>query len=203
MAFGRSSKSDDPGTARPAGRSAAPAAGESLIASGTVLRGDVYADGMLRVEGHVTGSIEAGRLTIARGGRVDGDVTSPAGNGDQAVLIDGRVGGAVRATRVEVGREGAVGSGMVVKEATVRGRVAGGIESDGRLLLEETAIVQGDVVARRLGLREGGQVFGTIRIGERPRDDDDAAAGPAASGPEGGEAAGESAEAQRGVREAS
>lgn len=172
MAFGRSKKTPDRAPAAPfpaasPGRRGPAAAGESLIAVGMVLDGDCHAQGMLRVEGHVKGSVDASRLAIGPTGRVDGDVTSNNAMGDEAVVIDGRVGGAVRAPKVEIGREGAVGAGMVVKEAVVRGRVAGGIETDGRLLLEETAIVEGDVTARRLGLREGGQVFGTIRIGEK------------------------------------
>ena len=175
MAFRRSKKPTQPTAAPSPPRAAAQAArrgaavGESLIAAGMVLTGDCHAEGMLRVEGHVKGSVDAARLAIGPTGRVDGDVTSQSAMGDEAVIIEGKVGGAVRAPRVEIGREGAVGAGMVVKEAVVRGRVAGGIETDGRLLLEETAVVEGDVTARRLGLREGGQVFGTIRIGERPR----------------------------------
>ncbi len=36
-----------------------------------------------------------------------------------------------------------------------------------RLVLEDTADVEGDVRARRLALKEGGQVNGTIWMGER------------------------------------
>lgn len=154
---------------RPAGRTGA----DSLIAAGMVLDGDCRTDGALLVEGHVTGNVHANRLVIGRTGVVDGDVTGQGGaaGSDDAVAIDGRVGGAVRAPRVEIGRDGAVGGGMKVKEAVVRGRVVGAILTEERLLLEETAVVEGDVTARRLGLREGGQVFGTIRIGEPPRDE--------------------------------
>ena len=113
MAFGRSKSDERPAAGRttPQGRTDG-AYGESLIAAGMILHGDVHAEGMLRVEGHVKGSIEAGRLTVGLGGTVDGDVTSPAGSGEQAVIIEGRVGGAVRAPRVEVGREGEVGGGL-------------------------------------------------------------------------------------------
>ena len=43
----------------------------------------------------------------------------------------------------------------------------GGILARKRLALEETAEVEGDVDARRLALKEGGQVNGTIRMGDR------------------------------------
>lgn len=152
-----------------AGHDTAVEAGESLIAAGMVLTGDCRTDGTLRVHGHVKGNVHATRLAIGPTGRVDGDVTGEGdGAGKYAVLIDGRVGGAVRAPRVEVGRAGAVGAGIQAKEAVVRGRVVGAIRTEERLLLEETAVVEGDVVARRLGLKEGGQVIGTIRIGETP-----------------------------------
>jgi cytoskeletal protein CcmA (bactofilin family) len=155
------------GDARPT--TASGGSGESLIAAGMVLDGDCRTDGSLLVQGHVTGNVHARRLVIGPTGRVDGDVTGDGGSGaENALLIDGRVGGAVRGPRVEISAGGAVGGGMVVKEAVVHGRVVGAIVTEERLLLEETAVVEGDVTARRLGLKEGGQVFGTIRIGERP-----------------------------------
>lgn len=171
------SKSDDNESDRAAGSATAGMdrtgdAGDSLIGAGMVLEGDCRTDGTLRVQGHVRGSVRANRLAIGPSGRVDGDVTGEGdGAGKHAVLIDGRVGGAVRAPHVEVGREGEVGAGIRAKEATVRGRVTGGIRAEERLVLEETAVVEGDVIARRLGLKEGGQVFGTIRIGEQPAGD--------------------------------
>jgi cytoskeletal protein CcmA (bactofilin family) len=150
-----------------AGDQRAIAAGDSLIGPDMVLTGDCRTDGSLRVNGHVKGSVQANRLSVGPTGRVDGDVTGHGGSaGEHAVTIDGRVGGAVRAPLVEVGRDGAVGAGIRAKEAVVRGRVTGTIRTEERLLLEETAIVEGDVTARRLGLKEGGQVFGTIRIGD-------------------------------------
>jgi cytoskeletal protein CcmA (bactofilin family) len=160
------------GTVTP-GTDGAVQVGESLIAAGMTLVGDCTTAGTLRVNGHVTGSVHANRLAIGPTGRVDGDVTGEGdGAGKHAVLVDGRVGGTVRAPRVEVGRDGAVGAGIRAKEAVVRGRVAGQIRTEERCLLEETAIVEGDVTALRLGLKEGGQVFGTIRIGQRPPGED-------------------------------
>lgn len=165
MALLRTKQEDFPSapSPRPSGRSV-----DSLIAPGMVLRGDCETEGVLRVEGRVTGNIRANGLTVSPGGEVEGDVTGPGGAPSRdTVMIEGRVHGSVRAPRVEVGRDGLVGAGMEVTEATVRGRVTGPIVAEQRLLLEETAVVDGDVTAKRLGLREGGQVFGTIRIGER------------------------------------
>jgi cytoskeletal protein CcmA (bactofilin family) len=49
----------------------------------------------------------------------------------------------------------------------VHGQVHGGILARQRLALEETAEVEGDVHARLLSLKEGGQVNGNINMGER------------------------------------
>lgn len=142
---------------------------DSLISADMVLDGDCRTDGKLRIDGQVKGDVQAGRLMVGESGRIGGSVTGQkSGPEDDSVIINGRVDGAVNAPRVQVGPAGAVGGGMSVQEAVIRGRVAGGIRTEGRLLLEETAIVEGDVVAGRLGLKEGGQVFGTIRIGEAP-----------------------------------
>jgi cytoskeletal protein CcmA (bactofilin family) len=141
---------------------------ESIIGVGTTLDGDCETSGSLRIEGRVTGNIRAGRLTVATDGHVAGDITAPAGgSAENIVRIDGRVDGTVSAPVVEIGPRGSVGAGLRVRDAVVRGRVAGAIVTEHRLRLEETAVVEGDVTAQRLGLAEGGQVFGTIRIGAR------------------------------------
>lgn len=171
MAFGRSKEPS--GGAAQASRPAAAVADGSLIAHGMVLDGDCEVDGALRVDGHVKGNVRAVRLIVGSGGRVDGDVIGPSGGAsDRAIVIEGRVGGAVRARQVEVAQNGSVGSGLTAHEAVVRGHVKGPIKTEHRLLLEETATVEGDVNARRLGLKEGGKVFGTIRIGERRGESD-------------------------------
>lgn len=177
---------------------------DSIIGAGTVLDGDCETPGSLRVEGRVTGSIRAARLTVAADGWVGGDINAPANARAESIArIDGRVDGTVTAPRVEIGPRGSVGSGMRVHDAVVRGRVAGAIVTEHRLLLEETAVVEGDVTAQRLGLAEGGQVYGTIRIGARPDPIAEAAgrasaSGRAAASSGGGRAAGERAGEQAG-----
>ena len=101
-------------------------------------------------------------------GSVDGDVIAAEGTkSDQVFVICGLVTGAVRAPQVEVRQGGRVHGGVVADEAVIHGQVHGGILARNRLTLEETADVEGDVHARRLALKEGGQVNGNIRMGER------------------------------------
>lgn len=143
-------------------------AGRSVIAQGTVLAGDCRTDGALRIDGRVKGTVRAGELQIGSGGRVDGDVETVAGAGGGAVVIEGRVGGAVRAHRIEVAPGGSIGSGLSASEAFVQGRVTGTIEAEVRLVLGETAVIEGNVTAGRLVLQEGGRVHGTVHIGRKP-----------------------------------
>lgn len=168
MAFGRSKEADREPETPPRREPSAGRGIDSFIAAGMVLDGDCQTDGTLRVDGHVKGNVRANHLTIGAGGRVDGTVTGAgrSGSAGETVLIDGRVGGAVSAPRVEIGRQGSIGAGLKVKDAVIRGRVLGEIRAEDRVLLEDTAVVEGDVTALRLELKEGGQLTGTVRIGQ-------------------------------------
>lgn len=147
----------------------------SYIGSTMKIKGDCETTGRLKIDGHVTGNVRAMGLEVSSGGRVDGDVEGPTDRStDDAVVIHGRVAGAVRGARVQVSREGSVDGGMFAAEAVVNGHVSGGIVAEHRLVLEETAVVEGDVSARRLALKEGGRVNGNIRMGETVTDGESA-----------------------------
>ena len=76
----------------------APAPNESVLGPTLTMKGEITFEGGLRVEGEVTGSITGqGRLTVARGGRVMGDIISAV------VVIEGKVYGNVTAAdRMEI-----------------------------------------------------------------------------------------------------
>lgn len=150
------------------GSSSGPPAEPSVIARGTILTGDCQTDGALRIDGHVKGAVRANQLTVGSGGRVDGDVETPTSAPDRTVVVEGRVGGSVHAHRVDVAPGGSIGSGLKANQAFVRGRVTGAIEAADRLILAETAVIEGNVTASRLGLHDGGRVHGTVRIGTKP-----------------------------------
>ncbi|HEX7900129.1 MAG TPA: polymer-forming cytoskeletal protein [Planctomycetota bacterium] len=75
-----------------------PAAGESVLGPTITLKGEITFEGGLRVEGIVTGTITGqGRLTVARSGRVMGDIISAV------VIIEGKVyGNVVAADKMEI-----------------------------------------------------------------------------------------------------
>ena len=121
----------------------------------------------MRIEGRVAGNLAASGVELAPGGTVDGDLMATTGSAaTKPFVIGGTVSGAVRASRVEVRKGGSVSGGVVADEAVIRGRVRGGVQARTRLALEESAEVEGDVLARRLSLEEGGRVNGTIRMGD-------------------------------------
>ena len=140
----------------------------SVITKDVRIVGDVETAGRLRLEGAVTGNVRAKSIELAATGSVEGDIVTLAGDdAKETFAIDGTVHGAVRARHVEVGQGGSVLGGIEADQATVSGRVQGGIQARDRLALRATAVVEGDIDARRLALEEGGQVNGNIRIGDR------------------------------------
>lgn len=72
--------------------------GLSIIGAGMRVVGDISADGVVKIEGSVTGTVRAAKqVLVARGGEVEGDVVS------REAIIGGEVRGAVYAEeRVEL-----------------------------------------------------------------------------------------------------
>jgi cytoskeletal protein CcmA (bactofilin family) len=140
----------------------------SVLTKDVRIVGDVETTGRVRLEGTVVGNVRARSLELAGSGSVEGDVVAISRDDDkETFVVEGTVHGAVRARHVEIGEGGSVLGGIETDHATVRGRVQGGIQARDRLALKATAVVEGDIDARRLALEEGGQVNGNIRIGDR------------------------------------
>lgn len=72
--------------------------GLSIIGTGMRVVGDITADGVVKVEGTVVGTVRAGRqVLVAKGGAVEGDVTA------REAIIGGEVRGSIHADeRVEI-----------------------------------------------------------------------------------------------------
>jgi cytoskeletal protein CcmA (bactofilin family) len=66
----------------------------SIISAEMTIRGDLRSPGDLQIEGTVIGEIDVGKLVIAEGGRVDGNITA------QNAKICGALNGSVRAAMV-------------------------------------------------------------------------------------------------------
>ncbi len=153
----------------------------SIISRQMHIRGDCVVEGAIRIEGRISGNVEAAALEVAESGTVEGDLSAASGPSSRPFVIAGRIDGAVRAKRVDIASSGVVLQGIEADEAHVRGRVEGGIVARERLFLEETAVVEGDVRAKKLALKEGGQVNGTIVMGDRAATGGSGSAGDEAS----------------------
>ena len=140
----------------------------SLISKEMHIKGNCETDGQLRIEGKISGNVTAHGIEFAASGSVKGDViAAEEAKSDQVFIISGLVTGAVQAPQVEVLQGGKVHGGIVADEAVIHGQVRGGVLARSRLVLEETAEVEGDVHARRLALKDGGQVNSNIHMGDR------------------------------------
>ena len=111
------------------------------------------------------GTRDAALTIISHGTRLVGELESAG-----VVKIDGVLDGTVRAEReVLVAKGGIVQGDIHTAEAVIGGEVIGSIFADGRVEVQEGATVRGDIVTRKLLVHEGGDVNGTIHMGD-PRD---------------------------------
>jgi cytoskeletal protein CcmA (bactofilin family) len=97
----------------------------SIIASGTIVSGDVKTDGTVKIEGEVLGNVHAGQqVLLARGSRVKGDVQT------REAVIGGLVEGAIRALeRVEIQATAVVQGDITTQRIVIAegGQVNGGL----------------------------------------------------------------------------
>jgi cytoskeletal protein CcmA (bactofilin family) len=106
-------------------------AGLSIIGSGMRVVGDISAEGVVKIEGTVVGTVQAGRqVLVAKGGLVEGDVVT------REAILGGEVRGSVQASeRVELQTTSVVHGDI----ATRRLLVQEGGEINGVLRMSETA----------------------------------------------------------------
>ncbi|HXF95675.1 MAG TPA: polymer-forming cytoskeletal protein [Gemmatimonadales bacterium] len=128
----------DKGTGTPEGVS-----GLSIIGSGMKVTGDLVAEGVIKIEGTVTGTVRAGRqVLVAKGGVVEGDVFT------REAIIGGEVRGGIQAEeRVEIQATSVVHGDI----ATRRLFVQEGGEINGVLRMGEDATLEREAERRRSG----------------------------------------------------
>lgn len=109
-------------------------AGLSIIGPGMKVVGDVTAEGVVKIEGAVTGTVKAGRqVLIAKGGLVEGDVLT------REAIVGGEVRGAIIAEeRVEVQATSVVFGDLTTRRLLVQD----GGEINGVIRMGEEAMEQ-------------------------------------------------------------
>jgi cytoskeletal protein CcmA (bactofilin family) len=91
-------------------------AGLSIIGSGMRVVGDISAEGVVKIEGTVVGTVQAGRqVLVAKGGLVEGDVVT------REAIIGGEVRGGIQASeRVELQTTSVVHGDIVTQRLLVQ-----------------------------------------------------------------------------------
>lgn len=83
------------------------------------------------------------------------------------VKVDGLVEGNILADRqVLVSKGGEVKGDIQSNEVIVGGRIEGSVRATGRVEVQSTATVDGDILTKRILVHEGGEVNGNLRMGE-------------------------------------
>ncbi len=97
---------------------------------------------------------------------IQGTVTA-----NEDLRLDGRVEGSIDVPNhvVTIGPEGRVEGEILAKVAVIEGFVRGGVRAADRMVMAETAVLDGDVATPRLEMREGARVDGRIEMPARLR----------------------------------
>jgi len=86
--------------------------------------------------------------------------------GEEDVVVEGQVRGKVTlpAGDLLVSDSGRVEAEIRVRNITVRGEVIGNIEASGRVVIEKTGRMKGNITAQVISVEEGAQFKGAIKI---------------------------------------
>jgi cytoskeletal protein CcmA (bactofilin family) len=91
---------------------------------------------------------------------IQGDIAT-----DGTVRVDGRIDGTLhRADTLIIGAGGAVIGNIEAREVVVGGELTGDLSVRGRVEIQKTATVRGDIRAAAVGLEEGGTVHGHVLV---------------------------------------
>lgn len=122
----------------------------TIIGSGTTINGGISSDGDLEVSGTVNGDIEAKGKVVLRGA-VMGSVIAA----DIEVNTPRLEGSLNSEGNVIVGAETIVIGDVTGISATIAGAVKGSVDVNGSIILENTAVIKGDIKAKSIQINEG------------------------------------------------
>jgi cytoskeletal protein CcmA (bactofilin family) len=108
---------------------------------------------------------------IGPGMRITGDIMS-----EGTVRIEGYVEGTVQSPRtVVLGKSGQLVGNIIAQEAVIGGRVQGTVVAEGRLELQSTAVIEGEIRARaqHFQLDEGARFNGQIRMDDSEQEEEE------------------------------
>lgn len=127
----------------------------TVITKGTLIQGKIHSDCSLDVLGTVEGDIECtGSLTVS--GKVTGNLKA------QEVYVDTeRLNGSIQSEgAVKIGVGTVIIGDITAASGTIAGAVKGTIDISGPVLLDSTAIIQGNICAKSIQMAHGAVLEG-------------------------------------------
>jgi cytoskeletal protein CcmA (bactofilin family) len=97
------------------------------------------------------------------------------------VQVDGQIHGDIRCAHLTVGRDARVAGNITAEEVVVRGKVTGIIRAI-RVILQDTAQVDSEIVHKKLSIEEGATFEGIARRSEDPLSAETPSANPMRNG---------------------
>jgi len=97
------------------------------------------------------------------------------------VQVDGQIDGDIRCAHLTVGRDARVAGNITAEEVVVRGRVTGLIRAN-RVILQDTAHVDSEIVHNKLSIEEGAMFEGMARRCQDPLSAETPSANPMRNG---------------------
>jgi cytoskeletal protein CcmA (bactofilin family) len=97
------------------------------------------------------------------------------------VQVDGQVHGDIRCAHLTVGRDARIAGNITAEEVVVRGQVTGLIRAN-RVILQDTAQVDSEIVHKKLAIEEGATFEGIARRCEDPLSAETTSADPMRNG---------------------
>ena len=86
---------------------------------------------------------------------------------DGEVQVDGQIVGDIRCAHLTVGKDAAIVGNIVAEEVVVRGKVTGVIRAN-RVILQDSARVDSEIIHKKLAIEEGAVFEGKSRLSEEP-----------------------------------
>ncbi len=133
--------------------------GTTVITKGTTINGSIIADCSLDIMGTIIGNIEClGKLSIS--GKVVGDSMAS----EVFVNTDRLEGSITSEGSVKIAQQTVVLGDVTAASAAIAGAVKGQLDVTGPLIIDSTAVVQGDIKAKAIQINNGAVVDGHVSL---------------------------------------
>ena len=133
--------------------------GTTVITKGTTINGSIIADCSLDIMGTIIGNIEClGKLSIS--GKVVGDSMAS----EVFVNTDRLEGSITSEGSVKIAQQTIVIGDVTAASAAIAGAVKGQLDVTGPVIIDSTAVVQGDIKAKAIQINNGAVVDGHVSL---------------------------------------